>query len=338
MDFGTYIIAIDKSQSVWGQPWHEIIPIILSQSGLNVLSPNKKSYYCFCSKDFSDCIEIGKDGEYIKQRLSQLFNNGVPERMHLIKSEIECGDRFNHIYRPVNISSFRNIYDFNPLQDVPKEYYKDPPLENVSEYSNYVRQLELILDELFDIFKVVSPHSRNMRVFGNAIRNVLILSCTEVDSLMKSVLNGNGYKVDRPNMNDYRQLIIPMKLFDYTLSFRYINEVGGKTPFGKWGTKENSNSLSWYKAYNHIKHDRINNFKKANLRNAIEATMGFATMLIATYGYRNDIWNEKIGRIIEVKKEPSWSLKDFYLPPVIGSEELYVNHPDICKGKTNKKS
>lgn len=333
MDFGTYIIAIDKSQSVWGQPWYEIIPIILSQSGLDVLSPDEESYYCFCSKDFSDCIEIGKDGEYIKQRLSHLFDNSVPERMHLIKSEIECGNRFNHIYRPVNISSFRNIYNFNPLQYVPQKYYKDPPLENISEYSNYLRQLELILDELFDIFRVVSPQSRNMKVFGNAIRNVLILSCTEVDSLMKSVLNGNGYKVDRPNMNDYRQLIIPMKLFDYTLAFRYINEVGGKTPFGKWEPKENSYSPSWYKAYNNVKHDRINNFKEANLRNAIETTLGFATMLIAIYGYRNDIWNEKIGKIINVRKEPFWMLKDLYLPPIRDSIVRYVNHPNICKRK-----
>lgn len=334
MDYGTYIIAIDKSQSVLGQPWYEIIPIVLSQSGLEVLSPNEESYYCFCSKDISDSIEIGKDGEYIKQRLSQLLNNGVPERMHIIKSEIECGDRFNHIYRPVNISSFRNIYNFNPLQYVPKEYYKDPPIENIADYYNYVSQLELILDELFDIFKVISPHSRNMKVFGNAIRSVLILSCTEVDSLMKSVLNSNGYKAKKLTMFDYKRLIIPMKLSDYTLSFRYINEVGGNTPFGEWEPKENSKSPSWYKAYNDVKHDRINNFKEANLRNAIEATLGFATMLIATYGYRNEFWNDKVGKIINVKKEPLWMLKEFYLPPVLGWEARSVNHPNICKRKS----
>lgn len=216
----------------------------------------------------------------------------------------------------------------------PKNIIKDPPIENKADYYNYVRQLELILDELFDIFKVISPHSRNMKVFGNAIRNVLILSCTEVDSLMKSVLNSNGYKAKKLTMFDYKRLIIPMKLSDYTLSFRYINEVGGKTPFGEWEPKENSKSPSWYKAYNNVKHDRINNFKEANLRNAIEATLGFATILIATYGYRNEIWNEKVGKIINVKKEPVWSLKDFYIPPVLDKEVNFVNHPNICKRKS----
>lgn len=89
--------------------------------------------------------------------------------------------------------------------------------------------------------------------------------------------------------------------------------------------------MTWYDAYNKVKHDRINNFELANLENAIESTLAFALLLIASYGYRNDIWNEKIGRIIEVKKEPLWLLKDFYLPPILGSETVYDNPPDLCK-------
>ena len=66
-----------------------------------------------------------------------------------------------------------------------------------------------------------------------------------------------------------------------------------------------------------------------SLNEAINATLGLATMLIATFGYRNDIWKEKIGRIIEVKKEPLWPLKDFFIPPTRESKLLEVKHPYI---------
>lgn len=325
METSTFVITIDNT-GVKYHLWFYNYLARITGSEIECVTIGEK--YSTCKKtelEYSDEFDLKK----------QLINivpecNKVPfERVALTKMALNCGERYSNIYRPLYTSFFSDIYDVNPLQDISPDYYVDPTIENLRDYNNYIRQLELILDELFDIFKVVSPHSRNMNVFGNAIRNVLILSCTEVDSLMKSVLHSNGYKIDRPNMNDYRQLIIPMKLFDYTLAFRYINEVGGKTPFGKWEPKENSNSPSWYKAYNDVKHDRINNFKEANLRNAIEATLGFATMLIAAYGYRNDNWNENIGKIINVKKEPVWSLKDFYIPPMYGSKALYVEHPYI---------
>ena len=288
--------------------------------------------YCTCEKTE---LEYSEESD-IKRQLINIVPecNRVPvERVALTKMTLDCGERYSNIYRPLYTSFFTDIYDVNPLQNISPDHYVDPEIENLRDYNNYIRQLELILDELFDIFKVVSPHSRNMKVFGNAIRNVLILSCTEVDSLMKSVLNGNGYNAKKPIMSDYKQLIIPMKLFDYTLSFQYINEVGWKTPFGNWEPKENSKSPNWYNAYNDVKHDRVNNFKEANLRNAIEATLGFATMLIAIYGYRNDIWNEKICKTINVRKEPLWMLKDLYLPPIQNSIVRYVNHPNICKRK-----
>lgn len=330
METSTFIITTDNT-GIKNQLWFYNYLAKISGKEIERIIIGEK----YCIREKTE-LEYSEESNFKKQLISIVPEcNRVPiERIALTKMTLDCGERYSNIYRPLYTSFFSNIHDINPLQDISPDYYVDPAIENLRDYNNYIRQLELILDELFDIFKVVSPHSRNMTVFGNAIRNVLILSCTEVNSLMKSVLNGNGYIVDRPNMNDYRQLITPMKLSDYTLSFRYINEVGGNTPFGEWEPKENSKSPSWYKAYNDVKHDRINNFKEANLRNAIEATLGFATMLIATYGYRNEIWNDKVGKIINVKKEPLWMLKEFYLPPVLGWEARSVNHPNICKRKS----
>ncbi len=330
METSTFIITTDNAGIKYHLWFYNYLAKISGKEIERIIIGEK-----YCTREKTELV-YSEESDLKKQLFSIVPEcNRVPiERIALTKMALDCGERYSNIYRPLYTSFFSNIHDINPLQDISPVYYVDPAIENLRDYNNYIRQLELILDELFDIFKVISPHSRNMKVFGNAIRNVLILSCTEVDSLMKSVLNSNGYKAKKLTMFDYKRLIIPMKLSDYTLSFRYINEVGGNTPFGEWEPKENSNSPSWYKAYNDVKHDRINNFKEANLRNAIEATLGFATMLIATYGYRNEIWNERVGKIINVRKEPLWMLRDFYLPPVLDKEVNFVNHSNICKRKS----
>ena len=63
-----------------------------------------------------------------------------------------------------------------------------------------------------------------------------------------------------------------------------------------------------------IKHDREVNFSLSNLENAIESVMAYAILLIAQYGYRNSLWNEKLGKVIDVHKEPLWNIRDFYIP------------------------
>lgn len=79
--------------------------------------------------------------------------------------------------------------------------------------------------------------------------------------------------------------------------------------------KEPTKSLDWYTAYNQIKHDRENNFASANLKMAINSIMAYAVLLIAQYGYRNYLWNEKLAKVICIKQEPSWDIReDVYVP------------------------
>ena len=41
--------------------------------------------------------------------------------------------------------------------------------------------------------------------------------------------------------------------------------------------------------------------------------MAYAIILIAQYGYRNNLWQETVGKIIHIEKEPKWDLEDFYI-------------------------
>ena len=49
-----------------------------------------------------------------------------------------------------------------------------------NEYLSHLRQLERILEELKNVFRVIEPTIDNKDSYGNTLRNIIILSCTEM--------------------------------------------------------------------------------------------------------------------------------------------------------------
>ena len=60
--------------------------------------------------------------------------------------------------------------------------------------------------------------------------------------------------------------------------------------------------------------------------------MAYAIILIAQYGYRNDLWNETVGKIIQIDKEPTWNLEDLYIKNINGQRPS----PFLFKEKSGK--
>ena len=239
------------------------------------------------------------------------LNEGDNYRLKHLK--LDCGQNFNSIYRP--IFTYNLTEDFQATSQSETSFiecYKDLPINNFQEYSNQLRQLEIILDDMAEVFKVVAPHYDQRNVYGHAIRNIIILACTELDARMQNILANNGVNPNRKyfEMKDYFKLKDPLKLDEYELSFYRYGDLRTFSPFSAWN---NDKQLDWYKAYNHIKHNREKNFSEANLLNAINAIMAYAIILITQYGYRNDLWRETVGKIIHIDKEPKWDLEDFYI-------------------------
>ena len=242
---------------------------------------------------------------------SSILNEGNNYRLKHLK--LDCGQHYNYIYRP--IFTYDLTEDFQATSQSETSFiecYKDLPINNFQEYSNQLRQLEIILDDMAEVFKVVAPHYEQHNVYGHAIRNIIILACTELDARMQDILANNGVNPNRKyfEMKDYFKLKDPLKLDEYELSFYRYGDLRTFSPFSAW---DNDKQLDWYKAYNHIKHNREKNFSEANLLNAINAIMAYAIILIAQYGYRNDLWRVTIGKIIHIEKEPKWDLEDFYI-------------------------
>ena len=238
---------------------------------------------------------------------SSVLNEGNNYRLNHLK--LGHGQYFNSIYRP--IFTYELTEDFQATSQS-ETSFKDLPIYCFQDFSNQLRQLEIILSDLSEVFKVVAPHHNQFSVYGHAIRNIIILACTELDARMQSILANNGVEPYRNyfEMLDYYKLKDALKLNEYELSFYRYGDLGTFSPFSAW---KNNEQLYWYQAYNHIKHNREKHFAEAKLFNAINAIVAYTIILIAQYGYRNDLWRETVGKIIHIEKEPQWDLEDCYI-------------------------
>ena len=311
---GTYLLLIDYIS--YDEICTQQIPIQYSNGKANLLGVDSDND---CWIPFGNPImhfaemtekqifeEVKKAHKYYSS-----LNEG--ENFRLILLKLGYGQQFHSIYRPIFTYDLTEIFHATTQNDITFiEFYKDLPISCFPEYSNQLRQLEIILSDVAEVFKVIAPHHKQRSVYGHAIRNIIILACTELDSRMQSILADNGVRPDAKyfEMKDFYKLKEPLKLDEYELSFYRYGDLGTFSPFSTW---ESNKQLPWYKAYNHIKHNREKHFTEANLFNAINAIMGYAIIIIAQYGYRNELWRETVGKIIQVNKEPQWQLDDFYI-------------------------
>ena len=260
--------------------------------------------------------------EVVRKIHKSYFSLNEGDNYRLKHLELDCGQYYNSIYRPIFTYDLSEDFQAASQSEISFiECYKDLPINNFQEYSNQLRQLEIILDDMAEVFKTVAPSHKQFSVYGHAIRNIIILACTELDARMQDILANNGVNPNRKyfEMKDYFKVKDPLKLDEYELSFNRYGDLRTFSPFSAW---ENDKQLDWYKAYNHIKHNREKHFAEAKLFNAINAIMAYAIILIAQYGYRNDLWRETVGKIIHVEKEPKWDLEDFYIKSSNGQRDV----------------
>ena len=244
------------------------------------------------------------------------FKYKIEER----KSNHNIGEYYKNIYRPVISYKLQNLHQI--IDDRPLPNYNDDISvwgEYKNEYFSHIRQLELILDELKSVFRVAEPTQENLQTYGNTIRNIIILACPEIDSMMKKILKNNGIILDDKEYTtkQYFKLKVALRLGEYELQFKEFEHLGIFSPFLEWETNRPTQSLPWYDAYNKIKHDREANFHYANVKNALISIAAYAVLLIAQYGHYNSVWEEHLKKYFSIHKAPRWKLEDFYVPYII---------------------
>lgn len=191
-------------------------------------------------------------------------------------------------------------------------------------------QLIALARTLNHICETVHPEGKMLEAYGHAIRNLLILSCIELESQWRGVLTANGCKGDF-NRKHYVRLRDAMKLDEYAVSFPNYPWLTPITPFLAWGKSSDgkTDGLTWYDAYNQAKHKREDAFVLGTLHNAFNAISACFVMLVAQYGVHDGLrHNPELISSFQLVAVPSWPLSEVYLFPYeLGSTEGHTPKP-----------
>ena len=231
------------------------------------------------------------------------------------------GNYYPRIYRPIfqrsdhsmNGVSFLSTNEITTGPFFMTEYFPC----NEKTLIRSVQQLNTLIDRLKSIFINIYPTSNNYEAFGHEIRNLLILSCTEVEAQLKGILIENNISSNNNSYTtrDYVKLISVLGLDKYSIRFPYYPEINPVNLFKDWDSASPTQSLFWYNNYNAVKHNNENEFHKATLNCIINAVSGICVLLIAQYGANMPYWGELVGGFFEIVESPTWAFDDCYLPP-----------------------
>lgn len=261
---------------------------------------------------FHSLQPIETQGSVAATLLKKCHSNAILHRMTL-----EPGRYYPRIARP---------HDQHPI-DMPTPQHGAWPADD--ETFDAARHFATLVDELDEILKTVEPSMENFIVYGNRIRNLLILACTECEAQMRAVLRENGLvgggpTKDRYTTNHFVRLQEPMRLGEYGVRFAEMPWLGIMRPFQLWNKADPTKSIGWYERYNASKHDRSANMRQANLISVFEALAALWILLTAQYGPNG--WRIRSGseRVFECVEAPRWRYSDVYTFPYKGTDQRTV--------------
>jgi len=114
---------------------------------------------------------------------------GKYQAQNIQQSENDVGKIVQHVWRPglcIDVPSALEI--------------------NASEKTKAQRELRILLERLGDILLYIEPSPKSLQSYSHKIRELLILTCTAIESVWQSYLRLAGNPPDRPTTNDYVKL------------------------------------------------------------------------------------------------------------------------------------
>lgn len=194
------------------------------------------------------------------------------------------------------------------------------------------RDLGILIQKLQEILLFIEPSEDGLKAYSHKIRELLFLACSDLESTLKKYNFGKN-----DSMKDYIEILKFVDLTKYKISLVGYAKPYKCCPFEHWEKKKVSQSLSWYYAYNEIKHNREENFHLATLENCINAIAAnlimFAVRFSPTTLYNeNDVCSNLARSALKYEIENS---RDFYIPVFEGEHYLYDTYMS-CRFKNGK--
>jgi len=145
--------------------------------------------------------------------------------------------------------------------------------------ASYKTAFTLIIADFKEILSFIEPVEANKPTYSHRIYELFLRTCTEFESLCKDMLIKQNYQgkpsPNKYDVNDYKTLYNSRKFHNIGLLYWHPN-VEFIEPFKDW---KESKPLSWYQSYNKVKHNRNNEFHRANLNNLIFSVAGLFTLI-----------------------------------------------------------
>ncbi|MDR6827196.1 hypothetical protein J2X48_000914 [Bosea sp. BE271] len=179
-------------------------------------------------------------------------------------------------------------------------------------YIGAMNQMRFLTEMLDQVFQTVHPALDNMLCFGNVLRNILILSCTECEAQWRGVLSENSYITSRSNTEDYVKLLPAMRLNEYSVRLRRYPGLNPISPFKDWDAAMPTKSISWYDAYNAVKHDREGSFHRASVDAALQSVAAVWILIAAQFGLNGTRGVNDLTRYFDLVSAPLWPISEVY--------------------------
>lgn len=205
---------------------------------------------------------------------------------------------YPRIFRPVYVESTKP-FRLRSLVD----HHRAPFDARIA--SDTAFQLNSLTSKLRKICHVVSPTNANLQVYGQEIRELLIVACTEFEAQCKGILLANGYTKKKMTTRDYIKIAPAMQLHEYTARVSPYADMRDREPFKNWHVDQPSQSLTWYHAYNLTKHNRETEFSAATLEQALDAVGACAIITFAQYGKLPAV-EASTSEFLSIRKRPDW--------------------------------
>jgi hypothetical protein len=250
----------------------------------------------------------------------EIYSNsdGLEEYFLLEKHDEPLEQNHSRCYRPYVNSIIGTTWPVNPLINKIKNGDLDIRNYNIDliVLIDSLNQYQILIDEMNLIFKYVEPSIENFLTYGSKIRNLLILTCTEIEAQWRGIYNTKFESKDRLNTNDYYRTNELMKLHEYKIEFTNYPLLSVFAPFENWTSSDPTKSLEWYNAYNKVKHDRYSQFKRGCLDHCMNALSALTILLIAQYGPYNGMLKSNFRGVVNLIEEPSWTIEEHLVPAI----------------------
>ena len=210
------------------------------------------------------------------------------------KKEMDVGVKFKNIWKPFIQENVTKELNFN----VPILYQAK-------------RNLSILIQKLQEILLFVEPSPKCLQTYSHKIKELLILSCTELENSFKFYQFGKNERT-----SDYVKILDFVDLSKYSISLIGYADAFKSYPFKTWNKKQPTKSLPWYEAYTEIKHNSSENFQSATLEHCLNAIMANIIMFAIRYSVKHlytnaDVYSSLISTHFDFKIENSL---DFYIP------------------------